>query len=96
MRLTGFIIFMMIILIGCRSSFFVGEEGEYLVVEDKKVPTNSADRTLYMVKNVTQEGRFMNGSRRFKIHSRHVYNVGDTVQLYHLESAKRRGFDDLR
>lgn len=94
MRLVGFILLMAILSSGCRSAFFIGEEGEYLVVVDKKVPTDPGARTLYTVKNVTQESRFMSGSRLFNVHSRHVFHVGDTVQLYHLESPKRRGPDD--
>ena len=95
MRLVGLMLLMAIFWSGCHSAFYVGEEGEFLVVEDKKVPSSSAGRTLYTVKNVTQESRFM-GSRRFKVHSRHVYNVGDTVQFYHLESGKNRGSNGKR
>lgn len=90
MRIVGSILLLAILWSGCRSAFFIGEEGEYLVVVDKRVPSDPQIRTLYTVKNVTQESRFMSGSRLFKIHSRHVFQVGDTVQFYDLESPRRR------
>ena len=82
---------MAIYLSGCHSAFYVGEEGEFLMVVGKKVPSDPGARTLYTVKNVTQESRFMSGSRLFTVHSRHVFHIGDTVQLYELESGKTRG-----
>jgi len=59
-------------------------------VVNKKVPDEAGGRTLYTVKNISQESRFLSGSRFFNIHSQHVYHVGDTVQIYKLESGKDR------
>ena len=73
---------------GCHSAFYIGEEGEYLIVVNKKVPDEAGGRTLYTVKNISQESRFLSGSRFFNIHSQHVYHIGDTVQIYKLESGK--------
>ncbi len=93
-RFLGSMFILAILGGGCRSAFYIGEEGEHLVVVNKRIPTSPKGRTLYTVKNVTQEGRFMSGSRMFNIHSRHVFDVGDTVQFYRLESPKRRGLED--
>ena len=78
----------------CRPSFYLGEDGEYLLVVNKKVPADPQSRTLYTVKNITQARRFMSGSRVFNVYSRHVFHVGDTVEFYHLDSPKRRGIHD--
>ena len=94
MRLVASILFIAILLGGCRSAFFIGEEGEYLIVVDKQVPTERQAPTSYTVKNITQGARFMSGSRLFNIQSRHVFHVGDTVQFFRLASPSRRGLDD--
>ena len=87
-------ILLMLLAVACRSSFYVGEDGEYMVVLDKKVSDDPKQRTVYTVKNITQEHRFLRGSRVFDIHSFHVFHIGDTVQLFRLDSGKWRGKED--
>ena len=86
-----FLCSMLLFGMGCKSSFFVGEDGEYMIVLDKKIASDAKERTAYTVKNITQEHRFLHGSRVFTIHSRHVYHIGDTFQLFRLDSGKWRG-----
>ena len=81
-------------LTSCRSAFFIGEDGEYLIVIDKDVPHDSRSRTRYTVKNVTQEKGFLLGNGLLNIYSSHVFHVGDTVKLYRLDSPKGRGAYD--
>jgi len=88
MRILGLVL--LFIIASCQQSFYVGEDGEHLVVIDKKIPDDKAFRTTYTVKNITQEKKFLHGSRIFTINSRHVFHIGDTVQLYRLGSGKWR------
>ena len=76
---------------GCRSSFYVGDDGDDLVIVDKKIPADKNSRTVYTVKNISQERGLLTGGKLFTIQSRQVFHVGDTVQLYRMHSSKWRG-----
>ena len=82
------IVLLTLVWSGCQSAFYQGKAGEYVVVVDKTVPEEPGARTIYTVQNITRQSKFLSGGRYFTINSPHIFHIGDTVQMYTMESPK--------